>query len=168
MAALCLPSVLGCPVARKRRLEEAELEQEQQDAEKPASKRKAHPLKLALDEGFSAESDGSSEAEGEEPGEAKEGEESGDAKEEEEQQERQDAKGDGEEATPHLKNGHEDETMKEEEEERKEEEEASQQVEETPAAGWSQCVQSSVQWEIFGFIYDFYIGERFNYCLIMH
>lgn len=55
-------SVLGCPVARKRRLEEAEAEQE---TERPASKRKSHPLKLALDEGFSAESDGSSEAEGE-------------------------------------------------------------------------------------------------------
>uniref|UniRef100_A0A3P9NDR8 Myelin transcription factor 1 n=1 Tax=Poecilia reticulata TaxID=8081 RepID=A0A3P9NDR8_POERE len=55
-------SLLACPIARKRRLEEAEQEQEQ-EVEKPASKRKSHPLKLALDEGFSAESDGSSEAE---------------------------------------------------------------------------------------------------------
>lgn len=67
------PSILGCPIARKRRLEEAEAEQEQeQDTKRPASKRKAHPLKLALDEGFSAESDASSEAEGE--GEEKAGE----------------------------------------------------------------------------------------------
>ncbi|XP_061698011.1 myelin transcription factor 1-like isoform X2 [Syngnathoides biaculeatus] len=59
-------SILGCPLARKRRLEEAEVEQEQeQETERPASKRKSHPLKLALDEGFSAESDVSSEGEGE-------------------------------------------------------------------------------------------------------
>uniref|UniRef100_A0A1A8F2F4 Myelin transcription factor 1b n=1 Tax=Nothobranchius korthausae TaxID=1143690 RepID=A0A1A8F2F4_9TELE len=58
-------SILGCPVARKRRLEEAEAEQEQEtETERPASKRKSHPLKLALDEGFSADSDASSEAEG--------------------------------------------------------------------------------------------------------
>uniref|UniRef100_A0A3Q4GPV5 Myelin transcription factor 1b n=1 Tax=Neolamprologus brichardi TaxID=32507 RepID=A0A3Q4GPV5_NEOBR len=57
--------ILGCPIARKRRLDEAEAEQEQeQETERPASKRKSHPLKLALDEGFSAESDASSEAEG--------------------------------------------------------------------------------------------------------
>uniref|UniRef100_G3PIR6 Myelin transcription factor 1 domain-containing protein n=1 Tax=Gasterosteus aculeatus aculeatus TaxID=481459 RepID=G3PIR6_GASAC len=57
-------SILGCPVARKRRLEEAEAEQEQ-DAEQPAAKRKSPPLRMALDEGFSAESDAGSEAEGE-------------------------------------------------------------------------------------------------------
>uniref|UniRef100_A0A3Q2UCY4 Myelin transcription factor 1 n=1 Tax=Fundulus heteroclitus TaxID=8078 RepID=A0A3Q2UCY4_FUNHE len=58
--------LLACPIARKRRLEEAEQEQEQeQEAGRPASKRKSHPLKLALDEGFSAESDASSEAEDE-------------------------------------------------------------------------------------------------------
>nr|XP_043870948.1 myelin transcription factor 1-like isoform X6 [Solea senegalensis] len=74
-------SILGCPIARKRRLEEAEAEQEQEQ-ERPASKRKSHPLKLALDEGFSAESDASSEADGE--GE-KDGEKTGQAKEEEEQ-----------------------------------------------------------------------------------
>lgn len=51
-------SVLSCPIARKHRLEEEE------DTEKPPSKRKAHPLKLALDEGFSAESDTSSEVDG--------------------------------------------------------------------------------------------------------
>ncbi|KAM8830203.1 myelin transcription factor 1 isoform 1-T1 [Synchiropus picturatus] len=54
-------SILGCPIARKRRLEEAEQEQE---TERPLSKRKSYPLKLALDDGFSAESDASSEAEG--------------------------------------------------------------------------------------------------------
>ncbi|XP_051961775.1 myelin transcription factor 1 isoform X2 [Xyrauchen texanus] len=47
-------SALSCPLARKRRLHEAELEQ-------PASKRKSHPLKLAMDEGFNAESEGSGE-----------------------------------------------------------------------------------------------------------
>lgn len=41
-------------MARKRRLQEAESEQ-------PASKRKSHPLKLAMDEGFNAESEGSGE-----------------------------------------------------------------------------------------------------------
>uniref|UniRef100_A0A8D2ZG49 Myelin transcription factor 1b n=1 Tax=Scophthalmus maximus TaxID=52904 RepID=A0A8D2ZG49_SCOMX len=79
-------SILGCPIARKRRLEEAEAEQEQEETERPASKRKSHPLKLTLDEGFSAESDASSEAEGE--GE-KDGENAGDAKEEEEQEQEQ-------------------------------------------------------------------------------
>ncbi|XP_075901940.1 myelin transcription factor 1-like isoform X2 [Nelusetta ayraudi] len=137
-------SILGCPIARKRRLEEAELEQEQQDADKPASKRKTHPLKLALDEGFSAESDGSSEAEGEERGE-KDEEEAGDAKEqqeeeeeEEEQEEEKDVKEDGEEMTPDLKNGDVDERHKEEED-GKEKEEAPQE-EETPAAdeGWKE------------------------------
>ncbi|KAG7224246.1 hypothetical protein INR49_000489 [Caranx melampygus] len=77
-------SVLGCPIARKRRLEEAEAEQEQeQETERPASKRKSHPLKLALDEGFSAESDASSEAEGEVE---KDGEKAGETKEEGEEE----------------------------------------------------------------------------------
>ncbi|XP_043081156.1 myelin transcription factor 1 isoform X3 [Puntigrus tetrazona] len=47
-------SALSCPLARKRRLQEAE-------SELPASKRKSHPLKLAMDEGFNAESEGSGE-----------------------------------------------------------------------------------------------------------
>ncbi|XP_017575645.2 myelin transcription factor 1 isoform X3 [Pygocentrus nattereri] len=51
-------STLSCPVARKRRLqEEEEVEQQQQ----PVSKRKSHPLKLAMDDCFNAESDGSGE-----------------------------------------------------------------------------------------------------------
>ncbi|XP_068609593.1 myelin transcription factor 1 [Brachionichthys hirsutus] len=74
-------SVLGCPIARKRRLEEAEVEQDA-DAQGPASKRKAHPLKLALDEGFSAESDASSEAEGD----GDKDEDAGESKEEEEEE----------------------------------------------------------------------------------
>ncbi|XP_042605944.1 myelin transcription factor 1 isoform X4 [Cyprinus carpio] len=47
-------SALSCPLARKRRLQEAESEQ-------TASKRKSHPLKLAMDEGFNAESEESGE-----------------------------------------------------------------------------------------------------------
>ncbi|XP_056588985.1 myelin transcription factor 1 isoform X4 [Triplophysa dalaica] len=47
-------SALSCPLARKRRLQEAESEQ-------PVSKRKSHPLKLEMDEGFNAESDCSGE-----------------------------------------------------------------------------------------------------------
>uniref|UniRef100_A0AAQ6AB77 Myelin transcription factor 1 domain-containing protein n=1 Tax=Amphiprion ocellaris TaxID=80972 RepID=A0AAQ6AB77_AMPOC len=77
--------ILGCPIARKRRLEEAEQEQEQeQESERPASKRKSHPLKLALDEGFSAESDASSEAEGEADKDGEKPEESKEVEEEEE------------------------------------------------------------------------------------
>uniref|UniRef100_A0A8C1IB85 Myelin transcription factor 1b n=1 Tax=Cyprinus carpio TaxID=7962 RepID=A0A8C1IB85_CYPCA len=49
-----LSPALSCPLARKRRLQEAESEQ-------PASKRKSHPLKLAMDEGFNTESEGSGE-----------------------------------------------------------------------------------------------------------
>ncbi|KAK2850977.1 hypothetical protein Q5P01_007253 [Channa striata] len=89
-------SVLGCPIARKRRLEEAEAEQE---AERPASKRKSHPLKLALDEGFSTESDASSEAEGE--GE-KDGEKAGDDKGEQ----KEESEAAGEETEDLTQNGH--------------------------------------------------------------
>ncbi|XP_018593265.1 myelin transcription factor 1 isoform X3 [Scleropages formosus] len=49
-------SALSCPLARKRRLQEADSDQDQ-----PISKRKSHPLKLALDEGYNVDSDGSSE-----------------------------------------------------------------------------------------------------------
>lgn len=103
-----LTSVLGCPIARKRRLEEAEAEQEQ-ETDRPASKRKSHPLKLALDEGFSADSDGSSEAEGEgdkdgENGRGEEGEKVEDMTEDLEQE-------------PHT-NGQEEGTRKEEDEEK--------------------------------------------------
>uniref|UniRef100_A0A8C7Z3M1 Myelin transcription factor 1b n=1 Tax=Oryzias sinensis TaxID=183150 RepID=A0A8C7Z3M1_9TELE len=85
---VCLPSltsILGCPIARKRRLEEAEQEQEQ-EAERPASKRKSHPLKLALDEGFSAESDASSEAEGEAEKDGEKAQEAKDMAEDEEKE----------------------------------------------------------------------------------
>ncbi|TRY83654.1 hypothetical protein DNTS_017546 [Danionella cerebrum] len=47
-------SALSCPLARKRRQQETESDQ-------PASKRKSHPLKLAMDDGFNAESEGSEE-----------------------------------------------------------------------------------------------------------
>lgn len=90
-------SVLGCPIARKRRLEEAEAEQE---SERPASKRKSHPLKLALDEGFSTESDASSEADGE-------GEKAGETKEEEKEERETAAEEEKEELTDNpTQNGH--------------------------------------------------------------
>ncbi|XP_062282883.1 myelin transcription factor 1 [Scomber scombrus] len=132
-------SVLGCPIARKRRLEEAEQEQEQ-ETERPASKRKSHPLKLTMDEGFSAESDASSEAEGE--GE-KDGEKGGEAKEEEEteaavEDETEDMT---EEMTEDLTrdgqtNGEKEEmhSQQKQEEEEREEEETYQKEEKTFAA----------------------------------
>ncbi|GAA6084632.1 myelin transcription factor 1 isoform X1 [Tachysurus ichikawai] len=46
---------MSCPIARKRRL------QEESEQNHSPSKRKCHPLKLALDGRFNAESDGSSE-----------------------------------------------------------------------------------------------------------
>ncbi|KAE8574372.1 hypothetical protein XENTR_v10003400 [Xenopus tropicalis] len=49
-------SLQSCPLSRKRKLQESEQEH-------PPSKRKSHPLKLALDEGFNVDSDGSEEAE---------------------------------------------------------------------------------------------------------
>ncbi|XP_040909546.1 myelin transcription factor 1 isoform X2 [Toxotes jaculatrix] len=140
-------SVLGCPIARKRRLEEAEAEQEQeQETERPASKRKSHPLKLALDEGFSAESDASSEAEGE--GE-KDGEKAGETKEEE-QQEEEDREAvveeEGEEKTEDLvqggqTNGQDMEPQSQQrEEEDKMEEDTYQKEENTFAADEEECV----------------------------
>ncbi|XP_060912586.1 myelin transcription factor 1 isoform X5 [Labrus mixtus] len=115
-------SVLGCPIARKRRLEEAEAEQDQeeQDAEQPAAKRKSNALKLALDEGFSAESDASSEAEGE--GE-KDGEKSRESKEggEEEKEEV---------AQDEQTNGHEEEESQQEEETDQKEEDRADEEEE--------------------------------------
>ncbi|KAB1262675.1 Myelin transcription factor 1 [Camelus dromedarius] len=50
------PSLQSCPLAKKRKLEGAE-------AGHLGSKRKAHPLKLALDEGYGVDSDGSEDAE---------------------------------------------------------------------------------------------------------
>ncbi|EPY87813.1 Myelin transcription factor 1-like protein [Camelus ferus] len=49
-------SLQSCPLAKKRKLEGAE-------AGHLGSKRKAHPLKLALDEGYGVDSDGSEDAE---------------------------------------------------------------------------------------------------------
>ncbi|XP_029994563.1 myelin transcription factor 1 isoform X2 [Sphaeramia orbicularis] len=115
-------SVLGCPIARKRRLEEAEAEQEQeQETERPASKRKSHPLKLALDEGFSAESDASSEAEGE--GE-KDGEKGAESKEREAAEEREEEEEVVEDVIQNGQtNGQEEETQSEQKEEEEEREE---------------------------------------------
>ncbi|XP_019492867.1 PREDICTED: myelin transcription factor 1 isoform X4 [Hipposideros armiger] len=49
-------SLQSCPLAKKRKLEGAA-------AQRLACKRKSHPLKLALDEGYSVDSDGSEDAE---------------------------------------------------------------------------------------------------------
>lgn len=49
-------SALGCPLAKKRKLQEAEENQ-------PAPKKKSNPLKLAMDDGFNADSDTNSETE---------------------------------------------------------------------------------------------------------
>ncbi|XP_062870946.1 myelin transcription factor 1 isoform X2 [Trichomycterus rosablanca] len=49
-------SALGCPLAKKRKLQEAEETQ-------PAAKKKPNPLKLAMDDGFNADSDTNSETE---------------------------------------------------------------------------------------------------------
>ncbi|AWP09095.1 putative myelin transcription factor 1-like [Scophthalmus maximus] len=120
-------SILGCPIARKRRLEEAEAEQEQEETERPASKRKSHPLKLTLDEGFSAESDASSEAEGE--GE-KDGENAGDAKEEEEQEQEQEQEEDREAVADEEGEGMTEDLMQESQTNGQEVEMQSQQKEE--------------------------------------
>ncbi|XP_048877720.1 myelin transcription factor 1-like isoform X2 [Brienomyrus brachyistius] len=53
-------SGLSSPPPRKRKNQEAESEAES-DQSRPNSKKKANPLKLALDEGYSVDSDGSSE-----------------------------------------------------------------------------------------------------------
>ncbi|KAM9855317.1 myelin transcription factor 1-like [Aulostomus maculatus] len=125
-------SVLGCPIARKRRLEEAETEQEG-ETERPASKRKSHPLKLALDEGFSAESDASSEGEGEKDGEKTK-------EEEEEEEEDAGVEEENEEMTEDLAqegqtNNQEVETQSQQKEEEEEREgEATYQKENTFAA----------------------------------
>uniref|UniRef100_H2ZZR8 Myelin transcription factor 1 n=1 Tax=Latimeria chalumnae TaxID=7897 RepID=H2ZZR8_LATCH len=49
-------SLQSCPLAKKRKLQDV-------DADLPMSKRKSHPLKLALDEGYNVDSDGSEETE---------------------------------------------------------------------------------------------------------
>ncbi|XP_061908776.1 myelin transcription factor 1-like isoform X1 [Entelurus aequoreus] len=98
-------SILGCPVARKRRLEEAESGQDQ-EAERSASKRKSHPLKLALDEGFSAESDASSEGDASSEADG-DGERDGESKEDEDEKKTE------EDLTP----GEEEETQSGQEEE---------------------------------------------------
>lgn len=56
-----LCSALGCPLAKKRKLQEAEENQ-------PAPKKKPNPLKLAMDDGFNADSDTNSETEAKDDG----------------------------------------------------------------------------------------------------
>uniref|UniRef100_A0AAQ5ZKZ5 Myelin transcription factor 1 domain-containing protein n=1 Tax=Amphiprion ocellaris TaxID=80972 RepID=A0AAQ5ZKZ5_AMPOC len=102
----------------------------EQESERPASKRKSHPLKLALDEGFSAESDASSEAEGEAD---KDGEKPEESKEVEEEEERdagveEEEEEEQEEVTEDLQqngqtNGQDEETQQKEEEEETDQEE---------------------------------------------
>lgn len=48
-------SALGCPLAKKRKLQEAE--------ENQSVKKRPNPLKLAMDDGFNADSDTNSETE---------------------------------------------------------------------------------------------------------
>ncbi|XP_064778177.1 myelin transcription factor 1-like [Oncorhynchus masou masou] len=112
-------SVLGCPLVRKRRLADAEAEQEQ-----PSSKRKSRPLKLAMDEGFSVDSDGSSEEEVE-----------GEAKEEEEEDKEK------EEKTEEQPQAQQEEKPEEEQEEEEEEEEnVTEQKEESIDSDEEECM----------------------------
>ncbi|XP_041701474.2 myelin transcription factor 1-like, partial [Coregonus clupeaformis] len=113
-------SVLGCPLARKRRLADAEAVQEQ-----PFSKRKSHPLKLAMDEGFSVDSDGSSEEEVE-------------AREEEEEEKEKEEK--TEEQPQAQQEEKPEEEQEEEEEEEEEEEKVTDQKEESIDADEEECM----------------------------
>ncbi|XP_015220438.1 myelin transcription factor 1 isoform X2 [Lepisosteus oculatus] len=61
-------SLQSCPLAKKRKHQDV-------DADQPTSKRKSHPLKLALDEGYNVDSDGSDEMEAKEDSTADESEE---------------------------------------------------------------------------------------------
>ncbi|XP_038867527.1 myelin transcription factor 1 [Salvelinus namaycush] len=108
-------SVLGCPLARKRRLADAEAEQDQ-----PSSKRKSHPLKLVMDEGFGMDSDGSSEEVEEE---AKEEEKEEDEKEEKTEELTQEQPQQEEETEEEQKEREEENTDQEEEENTDQEEE---------------------------------------------
>lgn len=69
-------SVLGCPIVKKRKLEEAEAEENQSPP-----KRRNLPAKQSMDEGFTADSDTTEEEEEEEEGEEKEEEEEEDKEE---------------------------------------------------------------------------------------
>lgn len=61
---------MGCPIVKKRKLEEAEAEENQSPP-----KRRNLPAKQPVDEGFTADSDTTEEEEEEEEGEEKEEEE---------------------------------------------------------------------------------------------
>ncbi|XP_022597650.1 myelin transcription factor 1-like protein [Seriola lalandi dorsalis] len=55
-------SVLGCPIVKKRKLEEAEAEAEAEENQS-APKRRNQPVKQATDDGFTADSDAAEEDE---------------------------------------------------------------------------------------------------------
>ncbi|XP_066558436.1 myelin transcription factor 1 isoform X2 [Amia ocellicauda] len=61
-------SIQSCPLAKKRKHQDV-------DPDQPTSKRKSHPLKLALDEGYNVDSDGSDETEAKDDSTADESEE---------------------------------------------------------------------------------------------
>lgn len=63
-------SVLGCPIVKKRKLEEAEAEENQS-----APKRRNQPAKQAADDGFTADSDAAEEEEEQKEEEEEEDEE---------------------------------------------------------------------------------------------
>ncbi|XP_039591720.1 myelin transcription factor 1-like isoform X2 [Polypterus senegalus] len=69
-------SLQSCPLAKKRKHQDL-------DSEQPMSKRKSHPLKLALDEGYNVDSDGSDETEAKDDSTAEESEETLDEEQEE-------------------------------------------------------------------------------------
>uniref|UniRef100_A0A8C4S6N7 Myelin transcription factor 1 n=1 Tax=Erpetoichthys calabaricus TaxID=27687 RepID=A0A8C4S6N7_ERPCA len=69
-------SLQSCPLAKKRKHQDL-------DSEQPISKRKSHPLKLALDEGYNVDSDGSDETEAKDDSTAEESEETLDEEQEE-------------------------------------------------------------------------------------
>ncbi|KAG2461757.1 MYT1 factor, partial [Polypterus senegalus] len=71
-----LLSLQSCPLAKKRKHQDL-------DSEQPMSKRKSHPLKLALDEGYNVDSDGSDETEAKDDSTAEESEETLDEEQEE-------------------------------------------------------------------------------------
>ncbi|XP_048406216.1 myelin transcription factor 1-like isoform X2 [Stegostoma tigrinum] len=73
----------GCPLARKRKIQDS-------DSDQPLTKRKSHPLKLALDEGYNGDSDGIVELEIKEESVIDESEEALEVEEEMEEEEEED------------------------------------------------------------------------------
>ncbi|XP_078092196.1 uncharacterized protein LOC144508253 [Mustelus asterias] len=79
----------GCPLVKKRKIQDI-------DSDQPLTKRKSHPLKLALDEGYNGDSDGVVELDLKEESVADESEEAleveDEVEEEEEEEEEEEAK----------------------------------------------------------------------------